>query len=160
MSERNIVPDTGKPLTGRKVLAITVSAFAVIIGVNLTLAYKAVSTFPGLEVANSYVASQSFDANRTAQLDLGWQMALTVEPNLLSLALTDRDGAPVIPVSLDVRIGRATESSDDQSPDLTLTGGTYRAHLALQPGKWVVWIKAEANDGTRFEKRVALFVKG
>ncbi|MDZ4134978.1 MAG: FixH family protein, partial [Paracoccaceae bacterium] len=41
-------------LTGRKVLVITVSAFAVIIGVNLLLAYKAVSTFPGLEVKNSY----------------------------------------------------------------------------------------------------------
>ena len=47
-------------LTGKHVLAITVSAFAVIIGVNVLLAVKAVSTFPGLEVDNSYVASQGF----------------------------------------------------------------------------------------------------
>jgi nitrogen fixation protein FixH len=53
-------------MTGRKVLAITVSAFGVIIAVNFLLAYKAVSTFPGLEVPNSYVASQTFDADRAA----------------------------------------------------------------------------------------------
>ena len=42
-------------ITGKYVFAITASAFAVIIGVNLVLAFKAVSTFPGLEVKNSYV---------------------------------------------------------------------------------------------------------
>ncbi len=47
------------------------SAFAVIIAVNLVLAFKAVRTFPGLEVENSYVASQTFDAERTAQEALG-----------------------------------------------------------------------------------------
>ena len=41
-------------------------AFGVIIAVNLTLAYQAVATFPGLEVKNSYVASQSFDVDREA----------------------------------------------------------------------------------------------
>ena len=55
-----------KQLTGRKVLLIMCSAFAVIIGVNLTLAFQAVATFPGLEVKNSYVASQSFDDDRAA----------------------------------------------------------------------------------------------
>jgi nitrogen fixation protein FixH len=29
--------------------------------VNLLMAYQAISTFPGLEVKNSYVASQKFD---------------------------------------------------------------------------------------------------
>ena len=50
------------PLTGRKVLLIAVVAFGVIIGVNVLMAVKAISTFPGLEVQNSYVASQVFDA--------------------------------------------------------------------------------------------------
>ncbi len=49
---------TGRPLTGWHVLAMFVAGFGIIIGVNLTLAFKAVSTFPGLEVPNSYVASQ------------------------------------------------------------------------------------------------------
>ena len=50
-----------RPLTGKHVLAITLVAFGVIIGVNVLMAVKAVGTFPGLEVANSYVASQDFD---------------------------------------------------------------------------------------------------
>ena len=54
-------------LTGKHVLGITVGAFAVIIGVNVLLAVKAVSTFPGLEVDNSYVASQGFDKRKAAQ---------------------------------------------------------------------------------------------
>lgn len=56
-----------KPLTGRNVLAIMVSAFTVNIGVNLTPAYQVVATFPGLETKNSSVASQSFNADRAAQ---------------------------------------------------------------------------------------------
>ena len=51
------------PLTGRKVLAIAVAAFGVVIAANLVLAWQAVGTFPGTETANSYVASQNF--NRT-----------------------------------------------------------------------------------------------
>lgn len=52
-------------------------AFSIIITVNLTLAFQAVRTFPGLEVRNSYVASQTFDADRTAQLGLGWDVSAT-----------------------------------------------------------------------------------
>ena len=54
-------------LTGKHVFAITAGAFAVIIGVNVLLAVKAVSTFPGLEVGNSYVASQGFNTRKAAQ---------------------------------------------------------------------------------------------
>ncbi len=61
---------TGKvvrPLTGWHVLAMFVAFFGVIIAVNITMAWKAISTFPGLEVENGYVASQSFDAEMAAQ---------------------------------------------------------------------------------------------
>ena len=56
-----------KPLTGRKVFLMFVAFFGLIIAVNVTMAVQAVKTFPGLEVANSYVASQTFDADRAAQ---------------------------------------------------------------------------------------------
>ena len=58
-------------LTGWHVLAIFVGAFGVIIGVNVALAWNAVATFPGLEVDNSYIASQTFDDRREAQEALG-----------------------------------------------------------------------------------------
>ena len=57
-------------LRGRHVGAMFVAGFGIIIAVNILLAVKAVGTFPGLEVANSYVASQSFDARRKAQREV------------------------------------------------------------------------------------------
>ena len=48
-------------LPAKHALAMFVAAFGVIIAVNLVLAYNAVKTFPGLEVKNSYVASQEFN---------------------------------------------------------------------------------------------------
>ena len=53
-----------RELTGRHVLVITLCAFGTIIAVNVFMAVMAVGTFPGLEVKNSYVASQTFDRDR------------------------------------------------------------------------------------------------
>ena len=61
-----------RQITGRHVLIGFVGAFSVIIGVNLVLAWSAVRTFPGLEVKNSYVASQEFNERKAAQEGLGW----------------------------------------------------------------------------------------
>lgn len=61
-------------ITGRQVFGFTVGAFAIIIAVNVYMAYSAVSTFPGVEVPNSYVASQNFEAARDAQDALGWTL--------------------------------------------------------------------------------------
>ena len=84
-----------REITGWHVLAITVSAFTVIIAVNLTMAWQAVATFPGLEVKNSYVASQSFDADRAAQEALGWEVSADVAGDRLELSILSSDGAPV-----------------------------------------------------------------
>ena len=127
-------------LTGRKVLGITVSAFGVIIAVNLLLAYKAISTFPGLEVSNSYVASQTFDADRAAQLALGWSLAAGYDhrDEALELVFTDAKGAPAPVAGLSVLVGRPTEAREDSYPLFAGESGTYRAPLALNPGKWML----------------------
>jgi nitrogen fixation protein FixH len=39
-----------KPLTGRKVLAILIAFFGVVIGVNVAMMRLAISTLPGTEV--------------------------------------------------------------------------------------------------------------
>jgi nitrogen fixation protein FixH len=148
------------PLTGRKVFAITASFFGLIIGVNGVLAYQAVSTFPGLEVKNSYVASQTFDAERAAQNGLGWALEVTAERDAVTLAFTGADGLPVRPQSLTATIGRATEALDDSVPAFAYAAGHYTAPVSLDPGKWVLRVEALAADGTPFRQRIALFVKG
>jgi nitrogen fixation protein FixH len=82
--------------TGRKMLAVTLGAFGVVVAVNGVLAWQAVATFPGLEVQNGYVASQTWDAERAAQAALGWRLAVDYDPGRgrLRLAFTDRDGRP------------------------------------------------------------------
>jgi len=153
-------PASGRPLTGRKVLAIVMSFFAVIIAVNLTLAVQAVRTFPGLEVANSYVASQSFDAERAAQARLGWKLAVTASADRIMIGISTADGSFVRPASLAASVGRATEASDDRELAFVLQDGAYVAPVSLAPGKWVMWLKATAADGTLFGQRVTLHVKG
>ena len=148
-------------LTGQKVLAITVGAFAVVIGVNLTLAYKAIATFPGLEVRNSYVASQTFDADRAAQQRLGWTLASDYSSGQLRLTFRDADGRPAPVQGLKVLVGRTTEARDDTRPRFVQAAdGVFAAPLALHPGKWMLQVQASAPDGTGFRQRIDLFVKG
>ena len=147
-------------ITGRHVFIITASAFAVIIGVNLLLAYKAVATFPGLEVKNSYVASQSFDADRKAQVALGWDVSAKVEGGVLRLSILDEAGNPVRVAKLDGTLGRATEVKDDRTPDFAFDGTAYAAPVDLDPGNWNLRMVATARDGTRFQQRIVLYVKG
>ena len=147
-------------LTGRHVLAITVSAFTVIIGVNLLLAYKAVSTFPGLEVDNSYVASQGFNARKAAQEALGWHLAPSYAAGRVDLAFTDRNGLPVAVTELEVLIGRTTSTMDDARPVFVAMGEVYTTELPLARGKWMVKVTARSLGGTLFEQRSELFVQG
>lgn len=147
-------------LTGKHVFAITASAFAVIIGVNVLLAVKAVSTFPGLEVDNSYVASQGFNTRKAAQEALGWAMQPGYANGRMTLAFTDRAGQPVSVSNLEVLVGRTTETTDDTYPAFVQDGAVYAAEVPLHQGKWMVKVTATSADGTLFEQRSELFVRG
>lgn len=149
-------------ITGRHVLAITTGAFGVIIAVNLLLAYKAITTFPGLEVRNSYVASQGFDRRRRAQEDLGWVLAHGYDPaaGRLTLTLTGPGGAPARVSAIKVLVGRATVARDDQHPEMVFDHGQWQADLALAPGKWLLKVEAVSDSGVLFEQRVDFLVKG
>lgn len=149
----------GKPLTGHKVLAIFVGAFGLIIAVNLFLAYSAVRSFPGLEVKNSYVASQSFDADRAAQEALGWEASASLGTGgVLRIAIKDRSGLPAALDSLTATIGRPTERGDDQVLVLEPGRSSYDAAVDLAPGKWHLWIDATSREGTPFRQRLTLTV--
>ncbi len=151
---------SAKPITGRKVFFITASAFAVIIAVNVTMAVKAVGTFPGLETKNSYVASQQFDAARAAQEALGWDVAATADGGQVRISITGPDGEPVAPPEISAMVGRTTVRDHDVTPDLTFDGAAHIADLALEPGKWELRVAATAEDGTAFRQRIILNVEG
>ena len=148
-----------RKLTGWHVLAIFTAAFGTIIAVNLTLAWNAIATFPGLEVPNSYIASQTFDARRAAQSALGWTAHAEAGDGRVILRLTDATGAPLHPADLRVTIGRSTSVRDDSEPAFLFDGRQFVADLSLAPGHWNFWVKATAPDGTPFEQRLETFVR-
>ncbi|MCB1340764.1 MAG: FixH family protein [Pseudooceanicola sp.] len=145
--------------TGRHAAAIFVGGFAVIIAVNLALAISAVKTFPGLEVKNSYVASQQFNTRLHEQTALGWSVRADARDGMVLLSITDRAGAPVRVAALDAVVGRATHVRDDTTPDFHFDGTRYVAPLDLGPGNWNIRMKALDAGGTEFEQRVVLHVK-
>lgn len=163
-SQADGTSDGGKQFTGRHMLMVTLGFFAVIIAVNLFMAYKAVSTFSGLEVRNGYIASQQFNRNRAAQLALGWTVLASFQgTDFVRLDFTGENGKYVPDETIAVinaTLGRPTERQEDQ--DLAferMPEGYYLAPIeALRAGKWYLRLKANAADGTLFQQRLSLYV--
>lgn len=130
-------------------------AFGVIIAVNLTLAFNAVRTFPGVEVANSYVASQSFDDDRAAQEALGWEVRAEVSDGQLRLFITE-NGVAIFPQIESATFGRATSVAWDQTPDFTFDGTALIAPIEAGEGNWNLRLVARAEDGTTFKQRIVV----
>ena len=158
MAETDQTPDGGKPLTGAKVFAMFAGAFALILGVNIFMAWNAIGTFPGLEVDNSYVASQTFDADRAAQEALGWETSAAIEGDTVQLTILGPDGKPARVEIIEGTIGRATQRTDDQA--LVFRQNEFGVHVAevtpLDFGKWDVRFVATAANGTPFRQRLQI----
>lgn len=146
-----------KQITGWHVFGSFALAFSVIIGVNLVLAYNAVHSFPGLEVKNSYVASQSFDADRDAQVALGWDVGAFVEDGFVTLNIT-QGGTPVSALIEQATFGRATSVAQDQELEFRRRIGAYIAPVKAGAGNWNLRLKARAPDGTLFQQRIIVRV--
>ncbi|MGJ8627356.1 MAG: FixH family protein [Sulfitobacter sp.] len=148
-----------RTLTGWHVFAMFVGAFTVIIGVNLTLAFQAVATFPGVVTKNSYISSQHFDADRLAQDGLGWDVGASVKNGLLHLTITDANGVPVQPTVVGVTLGRATHVNDDITPAFSWNGTDLTAPVDVVPGYWTLWLDLTSEDGTPFRRRIPMQIK-
>jgi nitrogen fixation protein FixH len=144
-----------KPITGWHIATLFILAFSVIISVNLLLAFKAVSTFPGLEVKNSYVASQQFDKMRTSQEALNWDVSAEIVDERLVLTILSEN----LPISARITkalFGRATHTGQDQLLDFNFDGQSYSAPVQAGVGNWNLRLTAVAQDGTEFQQRVVI----
>lgn len=153
------IPRTKRTLTGWHILAMFVGGFSIIVAVNLLLAYSAVRTFPGLETDSSYVASQSFNADRAAQDALGWDVRLEYGDGQLDLWIVGPDWRAVQPEIISTTLGRATNVASDSAPDFVWTGTHLRAPADLATGNWNLRVDLRAADGTAFRRRIPLHVR-
>ena len=147
------------PLTGRKVAAIFVGAFATIIGANLALVYYAVGSFPGIEVKNTYQDSMAFQDRRAQQELLNWSTGALYENGTVVLSIRDTQGHGVITERMDVVVGLATTEGRDMPVPVQFDGADYVAAMDLPDGNWQLRISAVAMDGTPFRQFLPLIVR-
>lgn len=135
--------------TGFHMLAIMIAFFGVIIAVNVTMAVTASTSWTGLVVKNTYVASQEFNRKAQegrAQAALGWTATLTVKDGAVRFSLADTDGA-----MKPMQGGTATfrrPVNDVEDTVVTLAAepdGSLKGPVALADGAWIVEVQAEAG---------------
>jgi len=136
----------GGPFTGRHMTAILVGFFGVVIAVNLMMANFATSTFGGIVVENSYVASQEFNRwldQAEADSRLGWSAdARRLPDGRLKVAVTGPAGA--------VRLAAIARHPLGRMPDQALTfdplgGDRFRSREALAPERWTLRLEVAAD---------------
>lgn len=155
---------TEKQFTGKHMLMSIVAFFAVIFGVNFTMAYLANSTWSGLVVANGYVASQSFDkdlARQRAQEALGWTVALSHAEGRIRITFADAEKTKIEGLSITGKLERPVTDKEDQVLTFTSMGsGVYTAPAVLAPGVWEVEIEAKSGAVPDYRKTFRFITKG
>ena len=135
--------------TGRHMLAIMLVFFGLIIGVNVTMAVFASTSWTGLVVKNAYVASQEFNAKAAearAQAALGLTAVLTIADGTIAYRLIDASGRTVPITSATASFHRPVSTSEDTLLWLVVRpGGSVEAWHAPGDGVWIMEILADAG---------------
>ncbi|MDW5316736.1 FixH family protein [Rhizobium sp. PL01] len=152
-----------REFTGRHMLIIMLAFFGVIIAVNVVMARFAVTSWTGLVVENSYVASQQFNEKMVAvrtQNDLGWVPKLEVADGKITFTLIDRIGNPVTMSGGKATFQHPTFEAADWSVSLVPSGnGQLSASSAVSPGVWVVNIEIDCGLATPYRHSERILVK-
>ena len=138
-----------REFTGKHMLAVILAFFGVILAVNLTLATLANTSWTGLVVENTYVASQQFNKKAEegrAQAALGWTGKLTIAWGEVRYSLTDAAGKPVPLHAVKVLFRHPAYEKEDKSVTLALaTGQEFAAQHMPKDGVWIVEVDADAG---------------
>lgn len=140
-----------RPFTGWHAAIVIVAFFTVVIAVNVTMARLATSTFGGIVVENSYVASQEYNTwldEAAREKALGWKAAITRGPGGKAVFdLTDAQGGQIAGAQVSARavhpLGRVPDHAlavHERAP------GHYEAPLA--PGRWRLRVSVTSRGHT------------
>ena len=135
--------------TGVHMALMLVAFFFVIIAVNLTMAFFASSSWTGLVVKNTYVASQEFNHKAEvgrAQAALGWNAALDIGDGRIAYRLTRKGGSPVHAAHATTTLRRPVTDTQDRTLELLPdAAGTLIAEAQIADGSWIIEIDTEAG---------------
>ena len=145
-----------RQFTGRHMAVILIVFFGIVFAVNFLMARLATSTFGGIVVENTYVASQEFNGwldQAEQQRALGWTATVARgEGNRLAIRLAGAPPHTLVTAEARHPLGRA--------PNRLLTFGTsgdgrFLSQQALPAGRWIVRITAQSGETVwRIEENV------
>lgn len=132
--------------TGRHMAATMVGFFGVVIAVNIGMARVASSTFGGVVVENSYVASQNYNRwlNEAArERALGWRLTVKRRAD-------DRVAVTVSGPSGSEKLAGIARHPLGAAPDRTLAfaraaDGSFLSDQPLPQGRWIVRFDLESG---------------
>ena len=136
---KTLAQDTPQPFTGRHMALILVSFFAVVVGVNVTMAVLARKSWTGLVVQNSYVASQHFNAEtnkRLVMLAKGFRMEIEVRTGSVSVTLNDKAGLALPLRTASMTLVRSDWAVNDNSIAMQCRDSLCSSVTVLSPGIW------------------------
>ncbi|MGL5447768.1 MAG: FixH family protein [Rhabdaerophilum sp.] len=144
-------------LTGWHVLAMLVTFFAIVGGVNGYMMHQAITTMPGLDAGrNGYDVSQNFNRDEVAasqaQALRNWQsdakLALSGRVLTLTLGFHDQQGKALDNLAVTALLAHPAARRLDRAIALVPRGdGRYEAKVAdVDAGAWGLVIEAKAPD--------------
>ncbi|MER8822966.1 FixH family protein [Mesorhizobium sp. M0119] len=138
-----------REFTGRHMLLTILGFFGVVVGVNVTMATLASTSWTGLVVENTYVASQQFNKKAEegrAQTALGWTSKLTIAWGEVRYSLSDAAGKPIPLHSVKVLFRHPAYEAEDKSLTLaSTTGQEFATQHTPRDGVWIVEVDADAG---------------
>ena len=142
-------------------MLLMICFFGVIIIVNFTMAYLASSSWTGLAVKNTYVASQQYNQHleaAEAQKAKGLSSSISYHQNLLVLTVRDKTGNAVEIENGILMIGRpAFEQADKVLHFIPTPKKSQKVSIHLDPGVWALEISG-AVSGLPYRRDARLFV--
>jgi nitrogen fixation protein FixH len=136
-----------KPFTGRHMALILVTFFGVVIAVNILMARFAISTFGGVVVENSYVASQEFNKwldEAAAEKKLGWTAtASRLTDGRIEVRMA---GLPHAPATMIAEARHPLGTLPDRTLAFAETApGRFVSDAPLPTGRWRLRLEAMAG---------------
>lgn len=161
---RNLGAIFNGPFTGWHMLGVMCLFFGTVISVNITMAYLAGSSWSGLIVKNTYVASQNFDKEVTETERMkarGWVSRLDVTGKAVTYSLTNALGSLVAADVVSVAFSRPV--GEDQDRVVTLqrqADGRFETAHDLASGQWLVKVTAFKDDERIYTDVMRIIVAG
>ena len=152
-----------RAFTGKHMFIIMLMFFGTIISVNAVMATIAGSSWTGLIVKNSYVASQGFNDKiiKARQQDLrGWKSQFVVGDGKLTVTLLDEKTRPVRGMRFSGTLYRPVAEGQERELTFKEMGqGRYQAAATLRAGVWELSISGSDKANQTYRRVYRFIVK-